>query len=316
MSILQNAIDSISIGLEDFEDPDSRRLLSATRNIYAGIILLFKHKLVELSPSNSDEALIKQTVLPEFDSTGSVSWVGKGKKTVDVRSIKERLTSLGVEVDWVRLDRINRHRNDIEHYYSALSYEAVQQLISDSFVVINDFVFTHLEQDPKELLGDEAWCVLIEVNEVYKRERQECEGVLSELEYFSDSVKQAFLKHNCENCGSSLIYPYFPKGNASENGFECRSCGTSYSYEDIARVAVPHYFKGFRHVYSRDSIDQELIDCPGCSLFSYIYSDQICGVCGFSAVHECERCSSPIPPEEISEEVYCGWCTHMKNKLI
>lgn len=44
MSILQNAIDSIQVGIEDFEDGDERRNVSAVRNISAGTLLLYKEK--------------------------------------------------------------------------------------------------------------------------------------------------------------------------------------------------------------------------------------------------------------------------------
>ena len=46
--ILKNAVDSISLGIEDYqlgigdcESSDPRRLVSCTRNLFAGIILLF-----------------------------------------------------------------------------------------------------------------------------------------------------------------------------------------------------------------------------------------------------------------------------------
>ena len=85
MSILQNAIDSISLGIEDYEmaTADTRRYISCTRNIFAGILLLFKHKLSELSPAGSDEVLIKQKVMPKID-INSITWIGEGKQTVDV----------------------------------------------------------------------------------------------------------------------------------------------------------------------------------------------------------------------------------------
>ena len=50
MSMLDNAIQSIQIGMEDFHEEDERRVLSAIRNLYAGILLLFKYKLQQLSP--------------------------------------------------------------------------------------------------------------------------------------------------------------------------------------------------------------------------------------------------------------------------
>ncbi|MCK9384211.1 MAG: hypothetical protein M0Q15_06250 [Nevskia sp.] len=174
MSILKNAIDSIAVGLEDYSSPDQRRVISCTRNVFAGILLLFKHKLSLLSLPGSDEALIKQRVLPVLDASARVEWKGKGSKTVDVQGIRERFESLIIDVDWKRIEKINSFRNDIEHYFSNLKHEAIRSLISDSFVIINDFIRKHLNEDPKELLGDAAWAVLIEVNEVYEKEKAEC----------------------------------------------------------------------------------------------------------------------------------------------
>ena len=45
--LLQNAINSIEIGIEDYElsQQDERRIISCVRNVFAGILLLFKYKL-------------------------------------------------------------------------------------------------------------------------------------------------------------------------------------------------------------------------------------------------------------------------------
>jgi hypothetical protein len=85
-TILKNAIQSIQIGVEDYESKDSRRVLSSVRNLSAGVLLIFKEKLRLLSPPGSNESLLKQKVRPEKES-GSVSFVGVGKKTVDVQQI-------------------------------------------------------------------------------------------------------------------------------------------------------------------------------------------------------------------------------------
>lgn len=90
MSILQNAIDSIALGMEDFASTDPRRLISCTRNLFAGILLLFKAKLADLSPPDSDEVLIKQHIVPILDSSSYLQWKGKGEKTVDYDQIKVR----------------------------------------------------------------------------------------------------------------------------------------------------------------------------------------------------------------------------------
>ena len=58
MSMMKNAVDSIWIGMEDFHDDDPRRAVSAIRNFYAGILLLFKCKLQELSPEGESPRIL------------------------------------------------------------------------------------------------------------------------------------------------------------------------------------------------------------------------------------------------------------------
>lgn len=98
--LLQNAINSIEIGIEDYKlsQQDERRIISCVRNVFAGILLLFKYKLVELSPANSDEVLIKQQI-SWFMENGNIIAKGKGDKTVDVQSIKDRFKSLNISID-------------------------------------------------------------------------------------------------------------------------------------------------------------------------------------------------------------------------
>lgn len=98
MSLLQNAADSIRLGLEDFDSEDDVRLLSAARNLHAGVLLLYKEKLRRLSPAGSNEVLLKKDIRPALDDRGTVIFVGSGKKTVDVQQIKERFKTLNVAV--------------------------------------------------------------------------------------------------------------------------------------------------------------------------------------------------------------------------
>ncbi len=43
--LLENAVLSIELGVEDFEADDQRRLLLAIQNLYAGVLLLCKQSL-------------------------------------------------------------------------------------------------------------------------------------------------------------------------------------------------------------------------------------------------------------------------------
>jgi hypothetical protein len=65
VTIFNNAITSIQLALEDFSAANEARLLSAVRNLHAGVLLLYKSKLSELSPPGSDDALVKKYVVPK-----------------------------------------------------------------------------------------------------------------------------------------------------------------------------------------------------------------------------------------------------------
>ena len=320
MSILKNAIDSIVIGLEDYQSPDQRRIVSSTRNILAGILLLFKYKLSELSPSESNESLIKQRVMPEIDAAGDVRWIGKGRKTVDVQIIKERFESLDISVDWKRLDQINSYRNDIEHYFSTENLKSAQRLISNSFLIIRDFISNHLNEDPKHLLGEDAWTVLIKVNEVYEKEKAECEEAIESLKYFSNQVMAALSEHSCNECGSELIMPSERNTEATNVEFTCKSCENILPYEDIVKLAFADYF-GRAAYFSGPTLcfsgidggDSPIADCPECHGI-YLYDEGICSSCGYHAEHDCQRCGSNIPPEELLAKPFCSYCAHMMSK--
>jgi hypothetical protein len=77
MDLLENAIQSIQVGVEDYGIGTSSRLLSAARNIHPGILLLFKEALHCLSPPNSNDALIMSNIVPTKDSNRSIVFVGQ-----------------------------------------------------------------------------------------------------------------------------------------------------------------------------------------------------------------------------------------------
>lgn len=314
MSLLTNARDSIVMGLEDYMSSDKKRLISCTRNLFAGILLLFKHKLSLLSPKSSEESLIKQRVLPKIDSLGNVIWVGDGRKTVDVQQIKERLASLKISVHWDRVEEINKFRNDIEHYYSRLSKDAMRSVIANSFIIIRDFLFDHLNQDPKVFLGDDAWNILLSVAEVYEREKEDCIRVIDGINWGSFSLYDALIDYKCECCGSGLITISNPQCVREETTFCCRSCGITWEFEKIAELAVVEYFSFQNYTSYVDGGEPGTITCPECCRNTYILHEQYCAVCEASFDHNCQRCGMDIPPEEIDGSGFCGWCSHMISK--
>jgi len=202
MTLLDNAANSVRLGLEDDD-----RLLSAARNLHAGVLLLYKEKLRRLSPAGSNEVLLKKDIRPMLDDGGSITFVGSGKKTVDVQQIKERFKTLNVSVEWARLDNVTNIRNDIEHYYTIVGRDAVRGIISESFLLFRDFVRSELAEDPRILVGDEAWSSMTEISDVYERERKECEQAISEFSWTCEALQEAAGGTTCPKCASALIEP-------------------------------------------------------------------------------------------------------------
>ena len=146
MTLLDNAVTSIHLALEDFSSTQNGRMISAIRNLHAGILLLYKEKLRRLSPPGTNEVLVKQKVVLQKTGSGGLISVGSGKKTVDVFQIQERFTSLGIQTDWKRFEKINTVRNDIEHYFTTVNRGAMEGAISDTFLIIRDFIHTELDR--------------------------------------------------------------------------------------------------------------------------------------------------------------------------
>src|SRR5262245_12173051 len=232
MSILENAIDSISLSLEDHDNDDSKRVLSSIRNLHAGILLLYKEKLLRLSPPNSNEVFIKAKAVPKLNADGTVSSVGDGRKTVDVQQIKDRFKELSITTDWKRFDRMSSIRNDIEHYFSRTNRDVISGVIADVFIIIRDFVRDELKEDPLKLLGATCWNQLLEISEVYNAEKVECEKLMSSIEFPDpelDGISESF---TCHECGSELLIPINPDDDMISINIKCKSCGEEFSLTD------------------------------------------------------------------------------------
>lgn len=311
MTLLANAADSIRLGLEDFDSDDDTRSLSAARNLHAGVLLLYKEKLRRLSPEGSNEVLLKKDIRPILDETGGVKFVGAGKNTVDVRQIKERFKSLKITADWVGLDEVTNIRNDIEHYYTTVGRDAVRGIISKSFLLFRDFVRGELSEDPRELVGEDAWNSMTEISDVYERERKECELAISKFEWTCDALQEAAAGTSCPDCASALIEPL---GDSKRPDVRCRSCGKTSFFEKFAEHAMQDYYSADNHISIKDGGDRVTGICPNCSSDAYHYESGICAVCEESVEQQCMVCSSPIIPDELDDDGLCGYCRHRGMK--
>jgi len=282
MSMLANAVASIRLGVEDFQaaENDDARALSAIRNLTAGLLLLFKVKLQELSPPGSKEALLKQNVIPGLSSGGDPIWIGKGSKTVDVQSIIERLKGLGVDnVDWARLEALTRLRNDVEHYFTPHPASVLLEAMEASFHLIQQFAPKHLKKSPLQLLGSNLWAFLIRQNAFYTHELRICQEASKTVSWPLSLLAESVEGLRCTSCNSELIKPKEPIAQPPETNFECTSCGKMATYQKaVESILVARHYRDL-YLAATQGGEPPLERCSKCKHRTYIVDEAFCALC-------------------------------------
>ncbi|HGM5583875.1 TPA: hypothetical protein ACKP2Y_000159 [Pseudomonas putida] len=317
MTMLDNAVSSIRLGVEDFKSisADEARALSAIRNLSAGLLLMFKVKLQEFSTPHSNEALLKQVVTPALDETGKPIWVGKGSKTVDVETIIERLEGLGVTgIDWKLLRKLTKMRNDVEHYYSKLPTSGLAEAMAASFHLIQQFVPDYLNRSPVDLLGEDLWKFLTTQEAFYKRELELCQAANQQVPWTHEMLKSAVNLLECPSCGSALIKPRTLADQVSAIKFSCTCCAKEASYGQVAETVVTtlHYPDLY---YAMTKGGEAPVDhCSLCGHFSYLTEDFECVLClDLSPGPTCAHCGATLEKEIDKDDDLsrlCGLCRY------
>jgi hypothetical protein len=280
MDLLTNAIDSIQVGVEDYQLGTRPRLLSAVRNIHAGILLLFKEALREVSPPDSNNALMMAVIAPSRSGTiNKISFVGVGTKTANASQIEERFNSLGIKADWERFRHINRIRNEVEHLFPELDQKALRGLISDSLIVVRGFIYGELNRNPADLLGQKTWQAMLDVAEVYEMERRECDELVAKANWKSIVIKGGVQKMACLRCGSGLLEPF--EDSDYEVWLSCRSCGSNFPPTDYVPWAVMTELEAEQIEAARHGRNSLYNDCPSCGERAYVVEERRCAFCEF-----------------------------------
>ena len=314
MNLLTNAIEAIQVGVEDYKEGSRPRLLAAVRNIYAGLLLVYKEALRRESPPGSEEVLIKAQIQPQKDPSGKVVIVGTGRKTVDVHQIQKYFSALGITTDWKRFEDIRKTRNDAEHYYSTISAALLKGVIADTFVILRNFIDKELNENPKNLLGKTTWNEMLQVAAVHQAERKECDEAIGSIDWDSLTLSGAVQSLRCAECGSDLLLPTPANSPRDQVSLECRACGNEETAEELIPRAISDGLSYERHLSFTDGNELPYVSCPECSEETYVISEKRCACCGYEATHTCCLCGSDIIPEELDSSPFCGWCAHVESK--
>lgn len=317
MSLLKNAVESIQVGVEDFESDDDKRSVSAMRNIAAGLLLLFKAKLCRLSPPSEPELLIKKDLIPTIDEKGNVNFIGRGRKTVDVAQIRERFSSMEIEVDWRRVEEITNLRNELEHYYARVPHDVVREVVAKSFILIRDFSQKALDESPQDLLGNDCWQVLLKTSEVYLAEERACRESLDAIDWKYETVTQSLAYLRCSACGSALIEAPYSDDVYPVINLHCKSCNEDFCFSDVLEECVDELLSVDAYTMVKDGGDSPYGTCPHCARNTFIVAEGCCVACEEELEYtECYRCSDSLSVEDQHLDGLCSYCKYQFDKVM
>jgi hypothetical protein len=329
----ENALTSIRLGIEDFQrshnaseqNGDPARALSAIRNLFAGVLLLFKYKIaISVEEPEVAAALIfnPPEVLPRSDGNGGVEWqpVGKFKRTtIDVTTIKKRFEGFDIEVDWTTIEKLQECRNHLEHLHPENTLGEVADFVAELFPVLRDFVRTQMDEQPAELLGA-AWPIMLKHHTFFMDTRAECLAAWNGADV-PDLMRPWHEECQCEECGSSLLRPHAEdlegglSVDADDDAFRyaCVACNHS---DLIGRLMIEKLDDAY-YYDPRDGGEPSIETCNECQRDTWAISEQHCLWCEAELDYpECTICEEALGQDDQVNGGLCGYHHHVYEKAM
>lgn len=319
-ALLKNAVVSIQLGLEDFASDDERRIISAARNLYSGVLLLAKEVLRQLSPPGSNDILIRTKKKLAKEADGTVRFVGDGKKTIDRFEIEEAFKQLQLGIDLSNLKRLAEIRNDIEHLHPNHAPALIQEAIADAMPIIRDVIVKQIKEEPAALLGKEAWDALLDEARVFKEEQAACSASFDEIDWETDTLMESLDEFHCPRCSSSLVRNDNKNATKPEDlALVCSKCGEPADLEAVIETALKESLWAENHIAAMDGGDPVLDQCPECFKETYAFTEGKClnPGCGFSLNgYKCAVCSEYLTLDDYryGDSNLCNYHEHILSK--
>lgn len=313
--IIENAVISIQLGIEDYKANDPRRPISAIRNFYAGVLLLGKECLIETAPDADPMEVLASRFAPVPNGTGGVEYEPKGHTTIDLPELRARFRAF--ELQWPDGDitSLQKLRNQFEHYHSPAPQNAIRQAIADCFPIVAGF-FELLSLDPAETLGD-AWQTMVQEKAFYSKQKRECNLTLHQLPWFDE--KEDYSEVQCPNCASSLLEQDEPENDdPAEVLGKCRACAEEIGAVAFAELVVEGLFGIDAYIAAKEGDLDVIHECTECSNSTYVACGEInqCFYCRHQVEGECSRCGDAlgIANQSVNVSALCDYCYHMSSK--
>src|SRR5260221_4537785 len=105
--LFKNAVDSIVMGIEDYQKNEPKRAFSAVRNFYAGTLLLAKERLLRVAPAANSDLILAAHYKPVPDGKGGIVFESADNRTVDFEEIGKRFKDFKLPIDKAALKDLN-----------------------------------------------------------------------------------------------------------------------------------------------------------------------------------------------------------------
>ena len=251
---------------------------------------------------------------PKPDGKGGTKVVVADRRTIDFATLGLRLRHFGVPLDQPALHALNRVRNDIEHYFTKDSTEAVRAAIATAFPVVAE-LFRLAQLAPEELLG-EAWQLLLRESEVYEKEVEECRRTFSEIRWTAAILEGKGIQ--CPYCELDLVFQSDVKNHDQElMDCRCRACGKDVPAEQALGATLRAHYAWESYLAAKDGGEPPLHICPTCNVEAYLLTFEHTGCvwCG-EELEQCGLCGEQLTPENIpwDDTRWCSHCAYMMSK--
>lgn len=283
-NLFDSAVQSIRLGIEDYQLDDPARAISAIRNFHAGVLLLAKAALIQQAPQADPKDVVGVRYKPMPDGNGGVVFEVSSSRTINLETIKERFQDFGLEIEHGRLMKLSQIRNEVEHRRSNQPHEAVREAIAKVFPVVVQ-LFSILKREPSKSL-DSSWEVMLNVHDVYITELGSCLNSFSELEWKFDTLSE--VEFVCPVCESELVKQVDSQNRDIENiACRCRACGYEFGSVEAVGKALESFFEyeTYTAMYAGVPCPTHIAHaCPECGHGFYLITEQEegCVWCGFT----------------------------------
>ena len=237
--LLDNAVVSIELGVQDIGMSDTRRVLSATRNIYAGILLLCKQILWDASPEGTEGILIYRDLVPKRDGNNIILAPKKRSRTIDREGIRECFKSLGLGIDWTKIDALAHLRNDIEHSFIREPSDRMEDILGAVLPSIEQLIVEHIKKEPVDVFSSETWTEILKNKEVFYRQKMRCTESFESIKWPRGTSPASVDDLSCPYCDSSLVQQVDSKNTEYSNiKLRCMECGMRLPEESVLSLGV------------------------------------------------------------------------------